>query len=753
MKQIWYKQPAIYWEEALPVGNGRLGAMVYGDPREESIQLNEETVWSGEKIDRCNPASREHLEEIRSLVFAGKVREAEQLALYAMAGTPQSQRAYQTLGTLHISHHDLKEEEPDAYQRKLLLEDAVAVTQWRRKETFYQQKVFASFPDDVLVIHLSAVGEEKLSFSCYLDREKNFDHSFAADEKTITFDGDTGGMQYCGVLSVGACDGCVETIGESLIITQATEATLIFSAATSFRQKDPFTFALQTVRKACEKENDELLENHRADYRRLYDRVTLEFDSDPKWEELPTDQRIAAFLEDGSDRGLVSLYFQFGRYLMISGSRPGGLPLTLMGLWNEDFAPPWESKYTININTEMNYWPVEICNLSECSEPYFTMLQRVMESGRHTARRMYGCGGFMAHHNIDIYADTEPQDRYIPATFWVMGGAMLAQQIWEHYQFTKDLEFLEKNYQVLYEAVLFFKDFLVEDEKGQLVTCPSVSPENTYRKKDGSTGCMCAAPTMDNELLHQLFSDFAAASRELGKTELVAEALEMDKKLPPFQIGSRGQIMEWQEEYEETEPGHRHISHLYGLFPCAQITLENTPKLAAAARITLENRISHGGGYTGWSRAWLILFWTRLQEGDKAYENLRKLIDKSTFPNMMDYHPLDNYKRGKIFQIDGNLGGTTGIAEMLVQSHNGQILLLPALPEQLPDGYVKGLRVRGNAAVDITWKNGKMQETVFLPDSDLTTRLCCGAYQRQVKLQAGKQYRFDETLTEIKGKC
>ncbi len=286
------------------------------------------------------------------------------------------------------------------------------------------------------------------------------------------------------------------------------------------------------------------------------------------------DERLAQFAEHGEDAGLAALYFQFGRYLLISGSRQGGLPLTLQGIWNEDFAPPWESKYTININTEMNYWLADICNLAECSEPYFSMLRRVMESGRDTADRMYGCRGFVAHHNTDIYADTAPQDLYVPATYWVMGGAMLALQIWEHYQFTKNRDFLEDNYEILYQAVLFFRDFLIEDKAGHLVTCPSVSPENIYRMKDGTTGCMCAAPTMDVELLNQLFSDFVCASEELSRTDMVDEVRAMKERLPKLQIGSKGQLLEWQEEYEETEPGHRHISHLYGLFPCAQITLE-----------------------------------------------------------------------------------------------------------------------------------------------------------------------------------
>ncbi len=751
MKELWYQKPAVYWEEALPVGNGRLGGMVYGNWKREVIQLNEETIWSGKPIDRHNPDALTHLDEIRKLVFAGNIKEAEQLADYALTGLPESMRAYQTFGELLIEH-DYPEgvADPESYRRSLNLDQAVVTSKWTLGGTSYQQEVFASVPDDVLSVRLQAEGTDKLNFSCRLERGKLYDRIYAVDQNTIVLEGNSGGLLFAGALSCITCDGEVETIGEYLLVRNASEVVLLFSAATDFRVENPAETALSLVRKHNGEQWETLFKRHLADYEQLYGKLELEFGASGADDRVPTDERIRRFAETGTDIDLVSLYFQFGRYLMISGSRRGGLPLTLQGIWNEDFTPPWESKYTININLEMNYWPAEICGLEECTEPFFALLKRMFENGKVTAAKMYGCRGFMAHHNTDIYADTAPQDRYIPATYWVLGGAWMSLHIWEHYQFTKDLDFLAEHYEILQQAVQFFEDFLVEDLNGYLVTCPSVSPENTYILKNGNQGRMCDAPTMDNQILWQLFDSFISAAKELEKEDsLVAVAEQMKKRIPGPQIGSEGLLLEWKEEYEETEPGHRHISHLYGLFPGSQITPEDTPKLAEAARNTLDKRLKYGGGQTGWSRAWIILLWNRFKEGELAYENLKKLISHSTFSNMMDFHPMGEYKRGNIFQIDGNLGGITGIAEMLVQSHNGRIDILPALPKALGNGRVKGLRVRGNASVEMEWQKGKLKQLLLLPESDLECKLCYCGKAVVIALTKNKRCLFDGELNMI----
>ena len=755
INRLWYQKPAEYWEEALPVGNGRLGAMIYGRVDKEIIQLNEESLWSGQHIDRCNPDCRENIDKIRNYIQSGKIDAAEQLAVVSMSGIPQSQRAYQTFGELYIEHSYQNvgkgiPVECERYERELNLDCGIVCTSWEINKTKYVQEVFASFPADVLTIHLEANGDQKLNFKCHMERGRFFDHAAKLGEDGIYIDGNVGGIGFAGVLKATQCDGKISVIGEHLVVADANAVTLLFSAHTSFRVNCPFEAAKNIVDAQATVSYESLKEEHIKDYQALFARVELQFGKNKQEAELcllPTDERIMRMKKPNTDPGLIELYFQYGRYLMISGSRPGSLPLTLQGIWNEDVTPPWDSKYTININLQMNYWPAEICNLAECAEPFFTHLKKVMECGRVTAKKMYGCNGFVAHHNTDIFADTAPQDHYIPASYWVMGGAWLTTHIWNHYLFTKDIHFLRENFEILRESVLFFKDFLVEDENGNLVTTPSVSPENTYIMVDGSKGCMCDAPTMDNEILYHLFHDYLYSAKELQiKDELTQEVERMLEKLPKLRIGSYGQLMEWKEDYAEAEPGHRHISHLYGVFPGEQITVEDNPLYAKAARISLEHRLENGGGHTGWSRAWIILLWDRFKDGTKAYQNLQALIGNSTFPNMMDFHPLEGYKRGKAFQIDGNMGGITGIAEMLVQSHRGRIELLPALPLELNSGNVSGLRVRGGASMSMDWNNGELAKCIIKTQNNMAIRLVYKGSEKRMKLKKGKAYKFNASL-------
>jgi alpha-L-fucosidase 2 len=476
---------------------------------------------------------------------------------------------------------------------------------------------------------------------------------------------------------------------------------------------------------------ERLKDRHLQDYKELFDRVELQLEYNSELDRLPTNQRLARIDEDHPDNGLMMLYYQFGRYLMISGSRPGGLPLNLQGIWCKDYDSAWGSKYTININTEMNYWPAETCNLSECHEPLFDLIKRMVTSGRETAEKMYGCKGFVAHHNTDIFGDTAPQDIYIPATYWVMGAAWLCTHIWEHYVFTGDNVFLRESYPIMKEAALFFTDFLIEEE-GYLVTCPSVSPENTYILPSGVSGCVCAGASMDTQILRDLFNNCIKASRLLGNTDsdFALKLEELMNKFVPIQVGRHGQIMEWREDYEEAEPGHRHISQLYALYPSNQITVDQTPELAEAAKVTLRRRLASGGGHTGWSRAWIINMYARLWDEKSAYEHLIKILTKSTLNNLFDNHPP--------FQIDGNFGATAAMVEMLVQSDENRIVLLPALPKEWNTGSVKGICVRGGAELTLVWCDRSLKEVVLQPKRSFVTKLCYASQVKELNLIAGQ---------------
>ncbi|MDO5422699.1 MAG: glycoside hydrolase family 95 protein [Eubacteriales bacterium] len=745
--RLWYAEAAKTWPEALPVGNGRLGGMVFGEPVRETIQLNEDSVWSGKKLDRINPDAQNYLPEIRRLIREGNLAEAQRLAMYALSGTPNSQRAYQTAGECKIEMRGLGNIEN--YERELDLDEGIARVRFSSEGVTYHREVLASWPENDMVIHLWTEENKPFSFDCSLERCRNFfDEVKAEGGNRIRFQvhGPEGGISFCAAASVKAEGGTVRTIGEYLVAEQVTDAVIALDVETSFREVDYETAAVKRCAEILEKDMESILDRHRADYQKLFSRLALHFDrADESLEKLPTDVRLKAAQNGATDLGLLETYFQYGRYLLISSSREGSLPANLQGIWNDSLTPPWDSKFTININTEMNYWIAESGNLSECHQPLFAHLERIKESGKETARRMYGCRGSVAHHNTDLYTDTAPQDHYMASTFWVMGEAWLATHVWEHYLYTNDRAFLREHFDILEQCVRFFQDFLIENPDGYLVVSPSLSPENTYRMADGTEGVLCESPTMDVEILDELFRGYIGACRVLNlDQERISRAEEIRKRFPPLKIGKYGQLQEWMEDYDEPEPGHRHISHLYGIYPGSSLTEEKRPKERRAARVSLERRLANGGGHTGWSRAWIIGLWAAFGEGEKAWENLQAILSMGTFPNLMDNHP---WRGGHVFQIDGNLGASAAMLEMLAQCRDGRLSLLPAVTEETGSGTLRGMRLRGGIELSMEWKDGKVERLRLLPDKlegeSLELEVNLNGKKEKIVLKAGEEFIWE----------
>ncbi len=765
--KLWYRQPAdarvkdnpdawvddTAWLSALPLGNGSLGAMVFGDVNFERIQLNEKSLWSGSPDDNDSPAALAALEEIRKLLFEGKYRDATELTNRTQIckgagsghgnGTNVPYGSYQTLGDLWIDFGNAGEY--SNYYRELDLNDAVVRINYTQNGVDFQREIFISQPDQVMVVRFTASRPGSISLSCTMSRPERF-YTYSDQNQLIMegalADGKGGvGMHYMARLSAICQNGEQTVDDENINIKEADEVIMLLSASTDYVARYPdyccrdfVAITDEAISEASKLSFGNLLERHLEEYQKYYNRVNLELSSGQAIN-LPTDERIKNFRKNPDDPRLAALIFQYGRYLLISSSRPGTLPANLQGIWASKIQTPWNGDYHTNINVQMNYWPAGVTNLAEMQLPLFDLIEMLVEPGSRTAHVHYGANGWLVHPITNVWGYTAPGE----VALWGLhtaAGAWLCSHIAEHYRFERDKKFIERMYLTMKGSVAFYLDWLVADPAtGKLVSGPAGSPENSFIAPDGSICQISMGPSHDQQVIRQLFMDFLFLSNEMGVNDDFTQKVDLAlKNLAVTGIGRDGRLMEWPEEFEEAEPGHRHMSHMFALHPGSQITPQETPELADAARKSLDFRMAHGGGHTGWSAAWLISLYARLQESEKALGSLHTVITKSTSPNLFGIYPP--------FQIDANFGTTAGIAEMLIQSQDGKIHLLPALPSSWKDGKVTGLKARGGFTVDMDWKSGQLIKAEVRSESGGRVMVSYKNELQELTIKPGTSVRF-----------
>lgn len=726
----WLANPADDWELALPVGNGRLGASVWGKVQDERITINEEGMWYGASRERKNPQAKKYFGEIREMLLQGRVEDAQFLCQMAMTGTPKYIRPYQMACDLNFLFRH-RNGEVENYRRELDMKRAVVTVSYQIGETVYKREYFVSGAYQVIVMRLTAQGPDRLRFQFNINRRPFEQYSGGDGHNEIYLKGQCGdGVHYYSAAVIGEHDGKSCQIGDYLAVWDASQAVVYFDCETDYEMKDPQKICRERLKTAVNAGFAKLREKHFIDYGERFERTQLTLKT-RDYEEISMETLMKRLDEEDVRRYLVCLLFAFGRYLLISSSSDCSLPANLQGIWCGSYTPRWESKYTININLEMNYWMVDSCGLSECFEPFVKLLKRIMENGKETAEKIYGCAGSVAHHNTDCYGNSDLEGLPASAYMWPMGEAWLALHLYDHYLYTLDKKFLDETaLPIMKENIRFFYDYLHRDSSGKWLSGPSVSPENTYRTSDGQTASITMAPAMDNQILRELCSDYLDGMKRLEKRDDVCSlAEEILQHLPQIELTKDGRIREWYEDYEETEKGHRHLSHLFGLYPGNQISPE-TPELFKAAEKTLKVRLDNGGGHVGWSRAWLISMFARLQNAEKVEENIGLFLEKSIRESLFDSHPP--------FQIDGNFGFCAGIAEALVQRRGKDIYLLPAVPQTWKEGNIQGIRMKEGITLSIEWKEN---EIVWAMEAivDQTVTLHWKGNEREIKITAGRQ--------------